>query len=307
MTHPLALIPLLATLTATPAPAPPAATADAARLAKARDAMRPLGRETSLGPWRLLTDAAIGELTGLDAVAQNLAEAYRARYGLAAGPGPGQAVVIYASDTPYRTFARSDGSPMLAARGHAGGGLAVFALGHNQLETRLVLVHELTHLLSRSALGEKLPAWLDEGLAEDLAWCRVDAAGRLQPDTLDVREERPAPEEVGAPRESGPRAIVDDWLKRARAGRIAPLAAILAPESRLFADLAARRDATTASAMLIRWCLAEPARSAAFREFLKAVSQGGPADANALAAALGTDAPGLQREFLQHLRDLRIP
>src|SRR5512135_976706 len=31
-------------------------TPDAARVAKARNAMRPLGRDTLLGPWRLLTD-----------------------------------------------------------------------------------------------------------------------------------------------------------------------------------------------------------------------------------------------------------
>ncbi|MGA7991835.1 MAG: hypothetical protein WCC53_10420, partial [Thermoanaerobaculia bacterium] len=227
----LALLPLLAALEATPPPKTP----DAARLAKAFNAMRPLGREALLGPWRLVTDVAVGELAGLDSVARNLAEAYTARYGLAAAPGADQAVVIYSSDARYRAFAQGDGSSMRGTRGHAGGGLAAFALGRDPLETRLFLVHELTHLLSRNVLGEKVPAWLDEGLAEDLAWCRIDADGRLEPDTLDVREEKKAGA-ASAPKRSGPRVTVDAWLDRARLGRIPPLSAILAPESRLFTD-----------------------------------------------------------------------
>lgn len=276
-----------------------ARTPDASRLAGARNAMRPLGREARLGPWRLLTDVATGELTGLDAVALNLADAYRSRTGLPAGPGPDQAVVIYASDTRYRAFAEADGSPMLGTRGHAGAGLAAFAMGRNPLETRVVLVHELTHLLSRNALGEKIPAWLDEGLAEDLAWCRVDAAGRLQPDTLDLREQTRGGASTTAVERSGPRVTVDGWLGSARAGRIPPLAALLAPESRFFTDRGARRDAATASGMLVRWCLAEPARAEMFREFLRAVSLGGAADSRALAASLGLDEATLSKKYLE--------
>jgi hypothetical protein len=305
------LLPLLAALAATPAPTPGAETprpvaktADAARISRALNAMRPLGRETRLGPWRLLTDAAMGELTGLDAVARNLADTYTARFGLKTGADPDQAVVIYASSTRYRAFAAADNNPMLAARGHAGAGLAAFALGRNPLETRVALVHELTHLLSRNSLGENLPAWLDEGLADDLAWCRVDGAGRLEPGTLDLCEETRAGAPAVAPERSGPRAIVDAWLESARTGRLPPLAVILSPEARLFADPGARRDAVTASAMLVRWCLAEPARAAAFRAFLEAVSKGGAGDANALAAALGRSAPELQRDFSEWLKTL---
>jgi hypothetical protein len=63
-----------------------------------------------------------------------------------------------------------------------------------------------------------------------------------------------------------------------------------------------RRDAATASTQLIRWCLSDPARAAAFREFLVAVSLGGACDANALATALGMDVPGLETAFRNHLR-----
>ncbi len=261
-----------------PQPAPTAA--DPARILKARNAMRPLGREARLGPWRLLTDAAMGELTGMDAVAERLASTYTPRYGLAAAPAPGQVVVIYSSDDRYRRFVESDGAPSFAARGHAGAGLAVFALDITPVRSRARLVHELTHLLSSAAVGTPLPPWLDEGLAEDLAWCRVDAEGRLQPDTFDSRE------------------IPDAWIQSARAGKSLPLAALLAPDTRFFANPGTRRDATATSAMLVRWCLGDAVRAAAFRAFLKSVAKGGAGDAAALAAALGTGAPEMQKDFL---------
>ena len=50
--------------------------------------------------------------------------------------------------------------------------------------------------------------------------------------------------------------------------------------------------------MLVRWCLGDAARAAPFRVFLKSVAKGGAGDMAALAAALGTGAPELQKEFL---------
>ena len=271
---------VLAGLGAAEAPQTASDGADSARILKAVNAMRPLGREARLGPWRLITDVAMGELTGLDAVAEHLAAGFTARYGLAAAPGPTQVVVIYSSDERYRRFIESDGSPSFAARGHAGAGLAVFNLGRTPADSRSIVVHELTHLLSQGVFGDSSPIWLGEGLAGDLAWCRVDAEGRLQPGTFESRE------------------IPDAWIQSVRAGKAFPLAALLSPTTRLFADPGTRRDATTTSAMLVRWCLGDAARAASFRAFLKSVAKGGAGDAASLAAALGTGAPELQKDFL---------
>jgi hypothetical protein len=270
----------LAGLAAAESPRPAAAEADSARILKARNAMQPLGREAHIGPWRLITDAAMGELTGLDAVAGHLAATYTARYQLAVTQEPGQVVVIYSSDERYRRFVASDGSPNFTTRGHAGAGLAAFPLGLTPPASRSSVVHELTHLLSQGAFGDSIPIWLDEGLAEDLAWCRADAEGRLQPDTFEARE------------------IPDAWIQSVRAGKALPLAALLSPATRLFADPGTRRDATTTSAMLVRWCLADAERAASFRAFLRSVAKGGAGDAAALAAALGMGATELQKEFL---------
>jgi hypothetical protein len=264
---------------------PPPAAADA-RIVKARNVMRPLGREASLGPWRLFTDAAMGELTGLDDVAGRLAEVHTARYGLSSPSGEDENVVIFAGDGRYRAFVETDGSASFRTRGHAGAGLAVFALRSTPRETRTVLVHELTHLLSERAVGPSIPTWLDEGIADDLAWCRVDAEGRVQPGTFDALE------------------IPVAWSASARAGRLFPLSALLSPASRFFTDPGTRRQATTESAMLVRWCLAEPARAARFRAFLRSVSGGGPGDASALAATLGMPASDLENLFFEWSKSL---
>jgi hypothetical protein len=302
----MSLVPLLAVIVVLGVPAaqaPAAKSADMARLARARDAMRPLGRETLLGPWRLLTDVATGELNGLGPVAAHLSEAFTARYGLPAASGPDQAVVIFASDVRYRVFAAADGTPAIGTMGHAGAGLAAFTAGLTISETRVALVHGLTRLLARGALGETLPGWLDEGLAADLAWCEVDGAGRLVPDTTDVFElRRDAP--ATRVERRGPRVTAEEWLARARAGHVPPLQAIAAQDSRVFANPGARSDAATQSAMLVRWCLAEPARAAAFRGFLASVSRGGAGDLNALAAALGTGTRELQESFFKWLKTL---
>jgi hypothetical protein len=131
----------------------------------------------------------------------------------------------------------------------------------------------------------------------------VDGDGRLQPDTIDVFERRRAAPATGIQR-SGPRVTAEEWLARAREGHVLPLPAIVSPESRAFANPGGRDDATTVSALLVRWCLAEPARAAAFRGFLAAVSRGDPADLNALAAALGTNAPALQKSFFAWVKTL---
>ncbi len=300
----LLLVPILGAAAATPAGSPPPKVAEQSRLAKARDAMRPLGRETLLGPWRLLTDVAAIDLNGLGPVAVHLPETFTARYSLPAAPGPGQVVAIFASDARYRVFAAADGYAVAGTLGHAGAGLTAFPAGLTVSETRVALVHGLTRLLAQSALGETLPGWLDEGLATDLAWCRVDGDGRLQPDTLDVFERRRAAPATGIER-SGPRVTAEEWIARAREGRVPPLSAIASTDSRMFANPGARSDAATASALLVRWCLAEPARAAAFRGFLAAVARGGRADLNALTAALGTDAPALQESFFAWVKALQ--
>ena len=231
-------------------------------------------------------------------MAARLPESYRARFGLDAEPRAGEALVLFAGDASYRAFAADAAEfETLATRGHAGGGLAAAVAGTTPEETRPIVVHELGHLLTHEAFAHPPPPWIDEGLSEDLAWCRADAEGRLLFGTFDaVTTARPMGD--GVVRTTvGPRPTVDAFLERARTGRRPALSALLAPDTRLFSDAGTRRDAYTAAGLLVRFLLAgDLARAERFRVFLRAATLGAPAGLDDLAAAVGTDAKRLEKE-----------
>jgi hypothetical protein len=160
----------------------PAQPADFARLRRARGILgrdEPNGR---LGPYRLFTDVEDPELLSvLDGAALRVERAYYARYGRAPGGRAHQAVVIFRAESDYRRYAAAykgiPGSGQEA--GHAGGGVVAFFVGdRSRQEAVRTLVHELTHLLNRRALADRLPAWLEEGLAADLGLFWMEDAER---------------------------------------------------------------------------------------------------------------------------------
>lgn len=276
-----------------------------ARLERAASLLRPLGREGTLGPWRLLTDVADRPLLAhLDRVAARLPETYRARFGLDAEPRRAEALVLFAREASYRAFT-SDTAELetQSTRGHAGGGLAAALAGATIEETRPIVVHELAHLLTQEAFARAAPPWIDEGLSEDLAWCRADAEGRLLPGSLDATTaERRTGDRVERVM-SGPSATVKDFREKARAGRGLPLSALLQPATRLFADALTRRDAYTEAGLFVRFLLGgDPARADRFRVFLRAATLGAPAGLDDLAAAVGSDAKGLEKDFWSFAR-----
>lgn len=159
------------------------------RLADAKTAMKGLSREVRLGPWTGVTDAPAKDLEPLARVAAHLAESFTERYGLTVEPPGEQAIALFTHLKDYRAFLEAGGYPNasrtragsvdLSARSHVEGGLVASSLRDGPKLARIHLVHELTHLLQRRTFPGGLPRWLSEGMAEDLAWCRVDDAGRL--------------------------------------------------------------------------------------------------------------------------------
>jgi hypothetical protein len=165
-------------------------------LERVRELMGAAARETALGPYRLLTDVREGtRIEGLGPLVESLVESYRERFGVDPGPPRGEVIVIFRREGDYRQFERdelhlggvdTEGYTGEAVVGESPSGapevasFTVTYVGERELEPlREVLVHELTHVLNRRAVGAYLPAWLEEGLAEDLALSRVDGAGRL--------------------------------------------------------------------------------------------------------------------------------
>jgi hypothetical protein len=277
----------------------------AARLERAASLLQPLGREGTLGPWRLLTDVTDRPLLAhLERVAARLPEAYRARFGLDAEPRRAEALVLFAREATYRAFTSDTAERVTqAARGHAGGGLAAALAGPTIEETRPVVVHELAHLLTQEAFARAAPPWIDEGLSEDLAWCRADAEGRLLAGSLDATTAERRTGDRAERVMSGPLATVKDFREKARAGRGLPLSALLQPSTRLFADALTRRDAYTEAGLLVRFLLGgDPALADRFRVFLRAATLGAPAGLDDLASALGADAKSLEKEYWTFVR-----
>ena len=139
-------------------------------------------RELPCGPYRLHTDSNDDVLLAdLDRTAAGLAPIYRQRTGRPLLGTAQATIVLFATRSAYRAVQqRSAQLRGLAAAGHSGGGLVLLYVGDRPpAEVRSTLVHELVHTLNRRALGPALPSWLDEGLAEELAFAQVDGSGRL--------------------------------------------------------------------------------------------------------------------------------
>ena len=284
------------------APAPtlpiPASPVDPARLARAREHLDPLRvRAGRLGGWTLVTDVEDGlVLAFLDRVAERLEPSYRARYGLAPVGEPKETVVLFANETAYRRFRREEGSPAAErVAGHATVGLVALALGERGTEAAAEsLVHELTHLLNRRAIGPALPPWLDEGLASDLGQSRIAADGSLVLGTLSSRRRPLGAHEI----------LIDGGeatalVARRRVGSLVPFERLLelGPEEFLRPDDSELHYAQ--SLLFVRYLLdgAGGAHRDAFRGFLRAVSEGAPIDPEAFRAHLGPTWPRLQAGF----------
>jgi len=316
--------------------APKAVAADPERLARARQilglspgALRTAGSEgerggteesterstegTRLGPYLLLTDVEDGKLLReLGRVAVGVEEAWQQRTGLRPLASAGEAVVLFARREDYERYSRSEGRIAdLGSWGHSGSGIVALSTGgRDPEETRQLLIHELVHLIQRRALGADTPAWVEEGLAEDLAMSRVSGDGHLELGTLWGRRLRTTERPAASPTESavqrttlsGPRAsprrLVESWGNPERP----PLATLvdLLPE-----ELAApehRNLLYPLSAFFVRYLLDGEGSAPAFRSWLATLAQGDPGNGEALREALGASWKELEEGLYSWLR-----
>ncbi len=302
---------------AAPPPPAPDRTRRQQRRELALSILEPAAERLRTGPFELVTDARRRGLPArLGSIAGELAAAYRARYGLEprleATPWT---VAIFAREVQYRRFEESAGDLAgLEAAGHAGRGLAAFFVeGRSLTELEAILVHELTHLLNRTLLPADVPAWLEEGMANDLAYCRLDGDGRLDLGTLagsrrihegarfggrgGVRVERTL-------YSIGPAASLDLVRRHAAARTLVPLTTLLDLPWGAFVDPRGRELRYVQSAFWVRYLLDGDARTAAaFRAFLAAAAAGERAHAAALAAHLERPWTELEAAFRRWLLD----
>lgn len=284
-----------------PEPPPPAEVRkpDPSRLARARALLVDEVPPVEIGPITIYTDVQKKRIQGISAdVATNLPAAYDQRYRLSLRREAEFAVVIFANEESYREFEKSVADlPEIGGKGHAGSGVAALVAGQRTPpEVAALLVHELAHLLNRRAFEGNLPPWLEEGIANDLAYCRLDRRGRPQPSTLGGRSfvaEVPGPADrfgrhrfAGTFHLQGPLASLSLLKRSVAAGETTPLPELLDLTWREFVDPAGRELRYVQSTFLIRYLLDEIGGTG-FRDFLQHYQAGSSGRAEELLAALG--------------------
>lgn len=245
-------------------------------------------RHDELGPYTVHTDLPRTEdaktlLRRLSRIAAQVEPLYTARYGVTPIDRPRAEVILFADAAGYeaaRDAVRETAG--LPSTGHAAFGVVVLYAAEDRADTVSTLVHEITHLLNRRALGPALPPWLDEGLADALAGSAVDLDGVLQPRRLGGRRLE-LPDRIVF---TGARASL--WsLRRSLAGDPGRLQRVLGLDRDGFlgGDVRAHYDVAAA---WVRFVLeADDGRHAdGFRAFLAAVAAGGDPSAGALVERL---------------------
>jgi hypothetical protein len=166
----------------------PATAPVASWIAQARQRMQDGGKTLGCGLQPLFTDVPEDPVAELcERVSRNLEAAYRQRYGLRPVSPPAEAILLYRRSEDYLAFRDLERLPAdtgLAHASPANGYLALFRGERATSDVLASLVHELTHLLNRRALGPALPPWLSEGMADDLAESQIDDTGTIHLDRL---------------------------------------------------------------------------------------------------------------------------
>lgn len=266
----------------------PGREADVDRLARARQGLTGAELEGSLGAYELYTDVDDAEvLSFLNRVARGVEASYVERYQLTPVGRAAETIVLYRREADYRAVQDTWGEIRgLGSHGHTGYGLVLVYVGSRPTaEVGITLVHELAHLLNRRAIGPALPPWLDEGIADDLSQCRTDDSGRLILGTLaEVRTDFGETYEL----RQGLAALSRVAMSLAAGDRVLPRVVNLDRQEFLRSSDSGLHYAE--SAFLVRCFLADECGSksaAAFRFFLRAISNGEAADSAALQASIG--------------------
>jgi hypothetical protein len=254
------------------------------RLNRARELLGNAARTGNLGPYSLYTDLDDDELLErLAGVATHLTQSYGERYDLEVRRDGSEAVVLFADERDYRDFEAGERSIAgVHTQGFARQGLVVLFVGERDLIATLqALIHELVHVLNRRALGTQIPAWLEEGLAEDLGFSRIQADGRIVVGSLGgdnvpfstsaSRVGSPHAFEIGGPRGSLV-ALLIEWHEPTRS----TLAVLVAMPWQEFVESEAGAIHYAESAFLVRYFLDGRRRSLreGFRRYLRSMAAG---------------------------------
>lgn len=287
----------------------PAVSPDAERVAAARALMTAGGVATRCGAYPLYTDVEEAGFPSLcDRLVSELENIYRARYGLEPVSPPAEAILAFRRQEDYATFRDHEGVEVESSLAHASpprGYLALPTAAGDWTETLAVLVHELTHLLNRRALGPALPPWLGEGLAEDLAASRIDSDGTVHPDLLGGERKGSGDSVVWW----GGLASIIQILDALDRDQLPTLQVLVRLDRGDFHRTARAQLHYALSAFWVRYLASgfEPVLTAGFRDFLRDVASGQPLTEELLLTHLNRDWGELESGFRLWLRLQFIP
>ncbi len=274
------------------------------KVAAARQLMTAGGREGSCGPHPLVTDTEDEAFVELcPGIVQNLEEVYRQRYGLQPVSPPAEAILLFRRAEAYRVFRDRQAIPYETNLAHASpaeGYIALFQGDRSSREIAGTLIHELTHLLNRRALGPALPPWLSEGLADDLAESELDESGAPLPGRLGGESLNTGSSVI----RHGALAAAVLLQEALEAGSLPPLEELVEMDRRQFHDPRRVQLHYALSSFWIRYLLSgfRPELRSGFRDFLQAVAAGEPLDTEGLLARLGSGWQDLEPTFHIWLR-----
>ncbi len=284
----------------------PARAADPERLRAAAALLGETPLRSAIGPYLLLADPrAEPPVERWSELAAALDAAFTERTGRAPLGEPAETVVLYADQMAYRELqGREARLAGLTTGGHASAGIAaLWSGGRTATETESTLVHELTHFVSRRALGPALPPWLDEGLAEDLGQAPFDAArARFELGGWRIDVERAG----NRFQIRGALAALDLAARALAAERPLSIAGLMALDWEDFVG----PEAPVRYAQALAWIRFlfdgdQPESAARFRDFLAEVAAGESADGARLLERLGGGPGELDARFAAWLRTER--
>ncbi|MEM8963284.1 MAG: hypothetical protein AAGD38_17495 [Acidobacteriota bacterium] len=138
-----------------------------------------------LGPHKLSTDVEDAELIAyLDTVAGQVEALYRERFDRKPRGLPRAHAVLFSSREDYQAFLTETGArgQIVHSAGVAMTGMLAFYRSGSRDSMAGTVIHEMTHMINRRAIGPGLPSWLEEGLAETLATSALRDDGTIVPD-----------------------------------------------------------------------------------------------------------------------------
>lgn len=274
------------------------------RLALAMQLMEEPSRRADCKPYALVSDApSLDWLGDCRQLVANLEETYRSRYGIEPVSPAVETILVFADAAAYEVFRDIEGVRFEAHVAHAfpsRGYVAILQDERTRVELVSSLIHELTHLLNRRALGPALPGWLSEGLADDLAESAV-LGGSISPGRLGGESRNAG----GMVLHSGGKASLMRLQTLDQLGTLPSFAELVRmDEDRFYAPDEAQLHYALSS-FWVRYLLDQPEanRARGFRRFLAAVAAGRSIDVDLLSGHLDEDFASLERGFRLWLRN----